>query len=164
MTQDPKTQDQQKKRHNGFRVLAVVMLLAALIGVMAYWRFIVSDRHLRADLEAMAERGAQLTAEQCVDATLSWAAGCQAMKSLCDASAQLIAHRCLDGRDRSTYCAGLGEAIYDTKFGYKECQARGVTRTTKKTCAAAYRAIAAHCHKLRKGAGDGSTAAGEVGP
>ena len=69
------------------------------------------------------------------------------MKSLCFASSSLVTHRCLDARDRSAYCQTLGAAHRDTRFGYKECKARGVTRQNKKICAAAYRAIAAHCSK-----------------
>lgn len=135
----------EKRRHRGWLVVGILLALSVVVGVVAYSRFIRSDRHLRTDLERLAAEGKELSVEGCVDATIRWSTRCEAMKSLCDATTPQIMARCLGARDRSKYCRSLGESGRDTRFGYKECKARGVNRKTKKTCAIAYRAIRSHC-------------------
>jgi hypothetical protein len=145
-----------KRRHNGVLVVGVLLVLATAIGVLAYWRFTVSEGYLRLDLDQVYADGSRLSVEQCVDETLRWGGHCKAMKSLCDASAPRIMHACLMARDRRATCEELGDSIRDTHFGFKECKARGVTRKNKKTCASAYRAIAGHCTHLAENRGKGS--------
>lgn len=137
------------RKNRAWLVVSVLFALSVVIGVVAYWRFIASDRYLRADLKRLAAQGKQLTVEGCVDATLAWGRSCKAMKSLCDATAPEMMGKCLAARDRSSYCRRLGTTGHDTHFGFKECKARGVDRKSKKTCATAYRAIATHCDRLR---------------
>lgn len=145
-TEQPVTEE--RRRSNSWKiVVAVLFALSTVIGVLAYWRFIVSDRFLREDLEKMARVGRSLSVEQCVDATVAWAGTCRAMKSLCDATGPQLMRTCLAARDRSDYCNHLGDRAKETHFGFKECKARKVTRKTKKACAAAYRAIASHCQR-----------------
>lgn len=139
-----------REKHRGWLVIGVLLLVATVVGVLSYWRFIVSDRHLRADIARMERRGASIGVEQCIDEVVRWAGRCKAMKSLCDAEAPRLADVCLAARDRSAYCAQLGDRHRETSFGFKECQARKVTRKTKKACATAYRAIANHCDHLNK--------------
>jgi hypothetical protein len=137
----------RKSRH--VPVVVGLMVFATAVGVLAYWRFIVSDRYLRHDIAAMALAGRSLTVEQCVDRTVSWASSCRAMKSLCVATGPHLMRTCLAARERDAYCAKLGTRGEDTHFGFKECEARGVDRKNKKTCAAAYRAIVTHCARER---------------
>lgn len=144
-TEHPGTEVERRRSGSWKIVVAVLFALSIVIGVVAYWRFIVSDRFLRDDLEQMAQRGRSLSVEQCVDATVEWAGSCRAMKSLCDATGPQLMRTCLAARDRSEYCDSLGDRARETRFGFKECKARKVTRKTKKACAAAYRAIASHC-------------------
>lgn len=136
------------RKNNGRLVIGLLLLLSAVVGVVAYWRFIVSDRYLRADLNRLSTRGKRLSVEGCVDATVTWASRCQAMKSLCDATGPEMMTRCLAANDRTAYCARLGRTGADTHFGFKECKARHVNRKTKSACADAYRAIATYCDGL----------------
>lgn len=137
------------RKNRAWLVVAILFGLSVAIGVVAYWRFIVSDRYLRDDLRRLADQGKQLTVEGCVDATLAWGRSCKAMKSLCDATTPEMMGKCLAARNRESYCRRLGTTGHDTRFGFKECKARGVDRKSKKTCAIAYRAIADHCDRLQ---------------
>lgn len=135
----------ERRRHRGWLVVGILFALSVAVGILAYSRFITSDRRLRADLGRLAAEGRKLSVEGCVDATIRWSTRCAAMKSLCDATTPQMMARCLGARDRTEYCRSLGDAGRDTHFGFKECKARGVNRKTKKTCAIAYRAIRSHC-------------------
>jgi hypothetical protein len=130
-------------------VVIILVVFAALmaVGVVVIRRYIESERHIKAVLAEMTERGPDLDAEGCVDAVLEWAPRCTAMKTLCDASVPRVMEACLSGRDRDGYCASLGARASDTHFGVPECKARGVTRATKKVCALAYRAIDGFCRQ-----------------
>lgn len=139
------TSPQPVRKNRAWLVVSILFGLSVAIGLVAYWRFIVSDKYLRADLHRLGEQGKKLDVEGCVDATLEWARHCKAMKSLCDATTPEMMGKCLAARDRSAYCKKLGDTGKDTHYGYKECKARGVTRKTKKTCSIAYRAIVTHC-------------------
>lgn len=140
--------DERQKQHNGLIVVAVLFLVAVTIGVLAYWRFVVSDRYLQQDAATLHQRGGTLTLEGCVDAVMAWTGRCRAMKSLCDATTPRMIHACLKGADRRQACKALGDRSQDTRLGFKECQDRGVDRRSKKLCAMAYRAIATHCRSL----------------
>jgi len=81
-------------------VVASLLIISSAIGVVAYWRFIVSDRYLREDITKMATAGQGLSVEQCVDATLAWARRCRAMQSLCVATGPHLMTTCLIARGR----------------------------------------------------------------
>jgi hypothetical protein len=133
-------------------VVLGLFAFSTLVGVVSYWRFIVSDRYLRQDIVSMAKAGKSLTVEQCVTRTVSWASTCRAMKSLCVSTSPHLMKTCLVAQDRRGYCDKLGVRGQDTHFGYHECKARKVDRQHKKICAAAYRAIASYCEKKKLGA------------
>ncbi len=130
------------------------MIFASITGVVAYWRFVVSDRVLKEDTAAINLKGAAVPIEGCVDEVLGWAASCRAMRSLCTASTPRMAHACIKGKDRTPECQALGDRSQDTRYGYRECKARGATRKyTRKACAMAYRAIATHCAAVIRSGG-----------
>lgn len=129
-------------------VVLSLFTFSTLVGVVSYWRFIVSDRYLRQDIVTMAKAGKSLTVEQCVTKTLSWSASCRAMKSLCVSTSPHLMTTCLAAQDRRGYCGKLGARGQDTHFGYDECKARNVDHHNKKICAGAYRAIASYCEKM----------------
>lgn len=132
-------------------VLLVVFSLSSVLGVLAYWRYQQSERFIRGSIAAFGVRGAKATVEQCVDQVVVWTESCRAMIGLCDASVSRMMNACLKGQDRSQACAAiLPNATADTRFGHEACIKRGVTRRTKKACAAAYRMIAAHCQLQRE--------------
>lgn len=133
---------------NALLVIATLLAVSSSIGVFAFWRFSTSDRYLGDVLHQMEAQGASASVEECVDRVVEQAAACQAMKSLCDASAPRWMDACLKARDRADYCAELGDAPKSTHFGFKECKDRMVDRRTKKACGSAYRSIASHCESL----------------
>jgi hypothetical protein len=126
------------------------MTVSTVIGVIAFWRFAVSDEFLARVRVNMEEKGKVSTPEQCVDEVVRHAATCEAMKSMCEATAPQWMEACLHGRDRTSYCASLGDATMSTSFGFAACKERHVDRRTKKACASAYRSIAAHCQSLTR--------------
>lgn len=149
---------EDRQRHKGSdqgrsakALVASLVAAATLIGVVAFWRFSTSERFLSGVMVEVRDKGKTATPEQCVDEVVRQAAKCEAMKSLCDASAPRWMNACLRGTDRSAYCASLGSAPRATSFGYEACKRREVDRRTKKACASAYRAIAAHCSSLVAG-------------
>ena len=129
------------------KALLIGGVLAAMVAVSALIvrRFDVSERIVTAALVEMGERLLALDAEGCVDATLDWSLGCEAMRTICEASVQRVMHACLDARDRGTYCESVKEVRQDTHFGVEQCRARGVDRRGKKACALAYGTIDGFC-------------------
>lgn len=149
--QHEKSSTDDSSRGSATSVIVVLMTVATAMGVLAFWRFSESDRFLSHVMGEMEGVGKSASAEQCVDEVVKRAATCEAMKSLCDASAPRWMGACLRGQDRAAYCSRLGDKPKATSFGFKACKDRHVDRRTKSACASAYRSIAAHCDSIAKG-------------
>ena len=136
-------------------IVGALFAASFAIGVVAYARYVSSEKALTADLAAIADKGKALSVEQCVDEVLAWHARCEAMKSLCDLSIPRMMFECLKAQDRAPYCDGLTRTTEETTFGVAECKARGAysERTTRNVCATAYRSIDAHCRESLKARG-----------
>jgi hypothetical protein len=130
-------------------ILGVVFGVSAILGVMAFKRYRDSENYIQASLSKMKEQGKSLGVEQCVDEILAWHKRCKAMAGLCQAAVSRLMGVCLRARDRRPYCVSLKQSTTDTRFGYKECKARGVKRHRKKACAGLYRTIDSHCHLIK---------------
>jgi hypothetical protein len=139
------------RQRGGLGVMLALLSAAGALGVVAYWRFVESERALGADLARMARRAPLLGVEGCVGEVLAWNGACAAMKSLCDATVPRMMETCLRGVDRSADCAVYAQRVMATSFGVGECRARGRGRRDK-PCALAYRSIAAHCLAVAQGA------------
>lgn len=124
--------------------------LSAIMGVMAFANFQSTDRYLRAVERGMRQQGKKLTVDGCVDAVVTWRKGCQGARVLCDSFAPRVMRACLEARDRRAYCAKLPPLTEGPRFGWRDCQRRGVTRKTKKACAAAFRMVHIHCRGGRR--------------
>ena len=145
-----------QQQRGGTWVIGLLLLGSVLIGVVSYIQFMRSEELLHKDFGQMRTRGAQLAVEQCVDEVLTWHQTCGAMGVLCDKSVGRMMEMCLDGRDRSSYCATVDLTDAQTSgYGYLECKDRGMhegqqRRRKKKVCGTAYRAVAYHCEQIQK--------------
>ncbi len=142
-----------RKPSTGILVVAAIIFVGAIMGAFVYRSFAYSSAILERDRKAFIDAGLALDAEACLDRTLEWYARCDVMKALCDASVPRMLKTCLAGADRSLYCKGLGDKVRSTRFGYHECENRGLTRRTPawKACAVSYRAIANFCETTPHG-------------
>jgi hypothetical protein len=94
---------------------------------------------------------AELTPEECVDATLEWARQCTGIKSMCDMYVDRYMALCLESGDRNSFCHAIEGFTGTTEFGVPECRARGVLRNVdKEACAMAYRTVDGFCEVTRR--------------
>ena len=62
-----------ERKHRAGLVLGLVLGLSVVLGVLAYWRYSLSEQHIKHVLADMDTRGAALgTAEECVTEVLDW--------------------------------------------------------------------------------------------
>jgi len=140
----------RQQKHKGYWVIALIFSFSSIIGIVAYSKYVSSEKTLLQNFNKMSSLGKTASVETCVDHVLNWRKTCQAMKSLCDVSVPRMMGACLGSQNRKPYCNQLGTTSSDTHFGYKECQARKVNKKTKKACALSYRVIDNHCKTLER--------------
>lgn len=84
--------------------------------------------------------------EDCVDATMAWAAECHGIKSLCDMYASYVMELCLNAGEHEAYCEEVQSQAVLRTFGAEECRLRGTRRNIdSESCAAAYTTIDDYC-------------------
>lgn len=134
-------------------VLGVVGTLAVVFGVLAYWRYTVSENHFAEVIAAMDRDGKQLDTEGCIDAVIDWHAHCEANKPLCDNGIPQVMTHCLAAQDRSQACETLDLSTAKAKWVYASCIDRGTPCRNKKKCpcADAYRTVDSFCRHDQKG-------------
>ena len=133
-----------------------VLLLCAVFG----WRTVKARRDFDAYRQSTLVEGAdklpwksaELVVEACIDFALEWTLACPAMDSWCHGYMSEVLGGCLDSTPRTAYCEKYAQAMALTSYGYAECDERVSRvemkyrkRATKKICAAAHRAVVAHC-------------------
>jgi hypothetical protein len=131
-------------------VLGGCVFVSLIAGAWGFHMLTVSQKFIKLSMAEVALKGKSSSVEDCINVTMEWYESCEAMKSLCESSVPRVMRECLIGQDRIAVCTDLGQITMDTHFGFKECEARGVTRFTRKACASAYRAIDHHCTDLKK--------------
>lgn len=150
--------EEEKKRTRGLRIVVIILLLLAVtLGTLLFRNY---SRFLGYVNDTLDEReepfpwdGLDHTPiEVCVDASMSWAANCVGIKSLCDEYVTRYMNVCLGSESRRDYCSEFTfEDTASTKFGAEECAARGVRRNVdKEACAKTYRAIDSWCQYERQ--------------
>ncbi|MFH2008038.1 MAG: hypothetical protein ABI333_15760 [bacterium] len=120
------------------------------MSAFAFRSYLRADHYLAGVLRTMERRGKTLSAEGCVDAVIYWRKECRGARVLCDNFSSRVMATCLKARDRRVYCRTLPRYTASTRFGYRDCRKRSVTRQTKRACAAAFRMIDFHCRQLRR--------------
>lgn len=129
------------------------MALAVVLGIWAYWRLAVSERHFAETLTKMDRIGVSADTETCVSAVLEWHATCEANRALCDNGVVRVITHCLHASDRGEYCEGLDLASSKAQWVFARCEERGTPCTSQKKCACAdaYRAIDSFCRYGQQG-------------
>ncbi len=147
-----------ERKHRAGLVLTIIFGLSVVLGVLAYWRYTVSERHLHEVFATMDQKGTQLSAEGCITEVLNWhREGCAAMQSMCDHAIPMVLTRCLVGKDRSNYCDNLDIREASKKWTYRMCKERGISpkdgtkRRFVKACGNAYGSIESFCKSGQKG-------------
>jgi hypothetical protein len=128
-------------------------VLAVVLGVLAYWRYTISERHFAETLAAMDRLGSTADTETCVSAVLDWHATCEANKALCDNGVVRVVTHCLHAGDRGEYCNGLDLSSAKAQWVFAKCEERGTPCSSQKKCACAdaYRAIDSYCRYGQQG-------------
>lgn len=134
-------------------MLGVVAVLVVVLGVLAYWRFTVSEKHFAGVLTEMDRTGPTVDTEGCVTAVLQWHATCDANRPLCDDGVPRVITHCLLGADRSETCNELDLGSAKAQWVYGRCESRGTPCRDRKKCpcADAYRTIDSFCRHGQKG-------------
>ncbi len=153
------------ERRGVVRLLAAigggVALLSVIFGVTIWQNHSTFREYQTATLDASPPRWdtEALSAEECVQAAVTWGMDCPGIASWCLAELPVVTERCLASQDRTAFCEQVGDEVMSTRFGFHECEdmradmddqaEKYAKRANKKYCAASYRAVAEHCLELR---------------
>lgn len=134
-------------------VLGVMAILAVVLGVFSYWRYVQSENYFATTLAVIDEQGRELDVEGCVDVVLEWHEECSANKPLCDNGVPRVMTHCLAGRDRTEACEALDLSSAKAQWVFSSCLERDTPCTNKKQCACAdaYRTLDSYCRHDQKG-------------
>ena len=138
----------KKNAHKAGWVLGGVAILSFLMAGLTSYTYRQTDVHLAKTYERVTAFGANATAEQCIDDVVQWIPRCDGMKALCEGAVPRVMETCLKARDRSPECQALINRPADAHFGFKECAARGLSRSLNKVCGNSYKALDLHCRDL----------------
>ncbi len=135
-----------------------LLIVAFVLGGVAWYRYKLSERHIKAQLAHFQAVGATLSTDQCIGQVLQWhAEGCDAMLSLCDSSLPMALVQCLGGADRQADCATAVNEDPKGHWTFKMCEARGISkkhgsaRAHIKACGNAYGALQNYCLNDQRG-------------
>jgi hypothetical protein len=144
------TKETKSRPRGHLYVFGIVGVLSVAAGGWFFRMVLFSEKHLKAEVEALRTVGASADAEGCVSAVLEWYGRCEALKSLCDTGVTRLMVACLDAKEPRDECAAYAGQGAKAQYGYKECMARGVTKANKKACGEAYMAIDHVCTRKSK--------------
>ncbi len=148
---DESSAARERPTKGAWRIIAVLLVLATVLGVLMFRNLMESERYLAQSWHEIGELGTGMSVDGCVDAVLNWSQRCEAMKGLCDLSVTGMMARCLEGQDRRAYCSDVGIRMYDTRYGVAECTRRELeSRHERSVCAASYRAVDGHCRVVTR--------------
>lgn len=137
-------------------VIGLSMLVGAVLGIFVYFSAAEGSVAINHDLHQMRDKGAALSAEECVADTMSWFEHtCDAVGRMCLDAVPRMVGECLAAKDRSDACVANGNNEKPSQWAYHKCQALGVDKTSKKpvkeSCTAAWRAFDSWCKSGQKG-------------
>ena len=149
MTTEPERQTKKRgKLAFAAGLVGLIVLASVSLGVFALHNYNQTDAYLKRVLREMRETGAETTAEGCIDRIMRWRASCRLSNVLCDNFSPRAMQACLAAKDRTGYCRSLPQDRGTTRFGYRDCKRRKMTRKTRKACASAYRMLDQYCRGL----------------
>ncbi|HET6585072.1 MAG TPA: hypothetical protein VFG69_16560 [Nannocystaceae bacterium] len=134
-------------------VLGTITVLVLVLGVLAYWRYSISERVFAEAIAHFDARGKELDTEGCVAEVLEWHRTCEANKALCDNGVVRIMSHCLTARDRTETCSTIELGSAKAQWVFHKCLDRGSPCVDRKKCACAdaYRTIDSFCRHEQRG-------------
>lgn len=135
-------------RHKGWFVLGLVALASILMAVLTSFTYRQTEVHLVQTYARFTELGQGASAEQCIDNVIAWVPKCEGMKALCEGAVPRVMDNCLAGQNRAAECSALTNRPADAHFGFKECEARRLSKSLNKVCGNSYKALDLHCRSI----------------
>lgn len=148
------------KRLSAGAIVVLVLLASAAVAV-PYARSVQAEHKLLRDhvdaFKAAPPWTATSTPEECVGHAMAFGQDCPGLKQACSAAVPDMARTCAAELDLTAWCAGHGDTIHTTAFGFEDCDTRlteaGLVeradrRVPKKHCAASWRALADICRAM----------------
>ena len=156
---------QARGARTAWRVVGGILILATVLGVLAYYNYSQSSAVLNQDFVDIAVKGETVDTEGCVPLVLEWHSSCQAMKTLCDHAIPMAMTHCLTAPkapeerqvERKNYCDAFAWPSSKSKWTYRKCQEigvskdKGASRDEAKACGNAFGAIENFCRHEGKG-------------
>lgn len=139
---------QPTKSHKGWYVLGIVALVSVLMSVLTSFTYRQTEVHLVQIYQRFNNLGQSASAETCINEIIDWLPRCDGMKALCEGAVPRVMENCLTGQNRASECAALANRPADAHFGFKECAARGLSKSLNKVCGNSYKALDLHCRSL----------------
>ncbi len=129
-------------------VLLAMGAVAVFMGVLAYYRYVSSEKSIMRGMAEMEQKGASLDSEGCVVAALEWHKSCEGLGVMCNDAVKIAMYHCLEARDRSADCGKLEPNVVSKgQWVFTVCKERGTECRIRKQCACAdaYRALDSFC-------------------
>jgi hypothetical protein len=129
-------------------VLVSMSAVAIFMGVLAYYRYITSEKSIMQGMAEMEREGVALDGEGCVNLVLDWHKRCEALNVMCNDAVKIAMYHCLEARDRSVDCGALKpDVVSRGQWVFGVCKERGTECRIRKQCpcADAYRALDSFC-------------------
>lgn len=142
------TENSVSKKHKGWWVLGAIAVLSLLMAGITSVAYRQTEVHLVKMYREFSELGTTAASEQCIDRIIAWVPRCDGMKALCEGAVPRVMESCLAGQNRAQECAALSKRPADAHFGFKECEARNLSRSLNKVCGNSYKALDLHCRAL----------------
>lgn len=137
-----------KRSHHAWWVLGILAVVSILMSILTSFTYRHTEVHLVETYARFAEMGKSASAEACIDAVIAWVPRCDGMKALCEGAVPRVMDNCLAAQNRAQECSALGNRPADAHLGFKECEARGLSKSLNKVCGNSYKALDLHCRSL----------------
>lgn len=135
-------------KHKAWWVLGSLAVLSLLMAGLTSVTYRQTEVHLVKMYKYFGDLGSTATSERCIDEVIQWIPRCDGMKALCEGAVPRVMESCLAGQNRAQECAALSKRAADAHFGFKECEARSLSRSLNKVCGNSYKALDLHCRAL----------------
>lgn len=139
---------EQSGSHKAWWVLGILAVVSVLMSVLTSFTYRQTEVHLVQTYARFTDLGKSSTAEACIDAVIEWLPRCDGMKALCEGAVPRVMDNCLAGQNRASECSALANRPADAHFGFKECAARGLSKSLNKVCGNSYKALDLHCRSI----------------
>jgi hypothetical protein len=136
------------RSHKGWLVLGLIAVFSIFMSVLTSFTYRQTEVHLVQTYARFTALGKSSTAETCINSVIEWVPQCDGMKALCEGAVPRVMDSCLTGQNRGSECAALANRPADAHFGFKECAARGLSKSLNKVCGNSYKALDLHCRSI----------------